>query len=151
MADEALATSPKKKKLPFKPTALRRAAAPKPSQKDEGKESDDDNLALFRRAKEMAPTLAADVERRRRRRQQKEEEERRRAAAAEKRPRDDTDEPEQTTRKSVSRSREPSQHVEQQPLVLGDDPAVDESMTVKGDSFRLVIYSSVARISTKSH
>ncbi|KAF5669257.1 ubiquitin supergroup [Fusarium heterosporum] len=51
------------KKLPFKPTALRRAA-PKPTQPEESKDSDDDGLALFRRSKEMAPIMAADLERR---------------------------------------------------------------------------------------
>ncbi|SPJ79185.1 uncharacterized protein FTOL_07576 [Fusarium torulosum] len=50
------------KKLPFKPTALRRPAPP--TQPEESKDSDDDGLALFRRAKEMAPIMAADRERR---------------------------------------------------------------------------------------
>ncbi|CAJ0545863.1 Ff.00g093360.m01.CDS01 [Fusarium sp. VM40] len=50
------------KKLPFKPTALRRPAPA--TQPEESKDSDDDGLALFRRAKEMAPIVAADRERR---------------------------------------------------------------------------------------
>ncbi|KAG5663991.1 hypothetical protein KAF25_006576 [Fusarium avenaceum] len=50
------------KKLPFKPTALRRPAPA--TQPEESKDSDDDGLALFRRAKEMAPIMAADRERR---------------------------------------------------------------------------------------
>ncbi|KAL4730426.1 hypothetical protein ACLX1H_002460 [Fusarium chlamydosporum] len=65
------------KKLPFKPTALRKAA-PKPSQPEETKESDDDGLALFRRRKEMAPIMAADLERRLKKRRAVEEEEERR-------------------------------------------------------------------------
>ncbi|KAH7256881.1 ubiquitin-2 like Rad60 SUMO-like-domain-containing protein [Fusarium tricinctum] len=54
------------KKLPFKPTALRRPAPA--TQPEESKDSDDDGLALFRRAKEMAPIMAADRERRLRKR-----------------------------------------------------------------------------------
>jgi hypothetical protein len=80
------------KKLPFKPTALRKAA-PKPSQPEESKESDDDGLALFRRRKEMAPIMAADLERRlKKRRAAEEEEERRRLqTTGEKRTRDDSE------------------------------------------------------------
>ena len=80
------------KKLPFKPTALRKAA-PKPSQPEEAKESDDDGLALFRRRKEMAPIMAADLERRlKKRRAAEEEEERRRLqTTGEKRTRDDSE------------------------------------------------------------
>ncbi|KAH7196972.1 ubiquitin-2 like Rad60 SUMO-like-domain-containing protein [Fusarium flagelliforme] len=80
------------KKLPFKPTALRKAA-PKPSEPEEAKESDDDGLALFRRRKEMAPIMAADLERRlKKRRAAEEEEERRRLqTTGEKRTRDDSE------------------------------------------------------------
>lgn len=81
MGDEAsLAALPKKKKLPFKPTALRRAAVPKPTPPDEGEqESKDDDLDLFRQSKEMAPIVAADMERRRKKNQRKLEEKQRRA------------------------------------------------------------------------
>lgn len=94
-------TAPTKKKLPFKPTALRKGLAkPTPTARsiteDEAPpvtlalsddDDDDDSLALFRRAKEMAPIVKADHERRMRRQRQKqqeqeEEEERRRAFAS---------------------------------------------------------------------
>ncbi|KAF4444355.1 ubiquitin family protein [Fusarium austroafricanum] len=80
------------KKLPFKPTALRRAA-PKPTQPEDSKDSDDDGLSLFRRAKEMAPIMAADQERRwKRHREAGQEAERKRLEAArEKRPRDNSE------------------------------------------------------------
>ncbi|KAF4976280.1 hypothetical protein FZEAL_7031 [Fusarium zealandicum] len=68
MGDDVAAPAPKLKKLPFKPTALRRAA-PKPTQTEETKEGGDDDLYLFRRSKEMAPIVAADAERRLKRRQ----------------------------------------------------------------------------------
>lgn len=78
------------KKLPFKPTALRKLnatpttpAAPSPGQNTTTKKSasdtpakeDDDGLDLFRRAKEMAPIVAADREERIRRKQRKAEKE----------------------------------------------------------------------------
>ncbi|KPM38077.1 hypothetical protein AK830_g8493 [Neonectria ditissima] len=64
MTDGTMASSPpKKKKLPFKRTAVRRSAA-KDAPVAESKNGDDDDLALFRRAKEMAPIITADSERR---------------------------------------------------------------------------------------
>ncbi|EJP70709.1 uncharacterized protein BBA_00339 [Beauveria bassiana ARSEF 2860] len=92
------------KKLPFKPTALRKARpalTPSTSTELDGLQNttgagddsggargdEQDSLALFRRAKEMAPIVEADRERRLRRLQQKQraqEEERRRALAASK-------------------------------------------------------------------
>ncbi|KAM3559244.1 hypothetical protein MY1884_003556 [Beauveria asiatica] len=92
------------KKLPFKPTALRKARPTlTPSTSTEldslqnpagagddsvgGRGDEQDSLALFRRAKEMAPIVEADRERRLRRLQQKQreqEKERRRALAASK-------------------------------------------------------------------
>ncbi|KAI9171366.1 hypothetical protein HJFPF1_00848 [Paramyrothecium foliicola] len=92
MADEAAVASPRKKKLPFKPTALRKAAQAatndlqhtnqdkKKNVSGNGNGDDDDGLELFRRAKEMAPIVAADRERRllRKQRQQQQEEEERR-------------------------------------------------------------------------
>lgn len=78
---------PKKKKLPFKPTALRRSIAkPSPAGRD------DDGLSLFSRAKEMAPIVAADQERRMKRAQKhrdletKAQDQERRSSAGEKRP-----------------------------------------------------------------
>ncbi|EXA52723.1 hypothetical protein FOVG_00883 [Fusarium oxysporum f. sp. pisi HDV247] len=80
------------KKLPFKPTALRKAAPkPKPTESEDSKDSDDDGLSLFRRSKEMAPIMAADQQRRwRRHREAEQEAERKRLEAiGEKRPRED--------------------------------------------------------------
>ncbi|RMJ10703.1 hypothetical protein CDV36_009668 [Fusarium kuroshium] len=103
MADKGAASPPiVKKKLPFKPTALRRLAAPKPTptptqhdeKEEDVKDSDDDGLALFRRSKEMAPIVAADRERRLKRHQkhQMDVERRTREAAREKRPREESEE-----------------------------------------------------------
>lgn len=99
MADDMMASSPpKKKKLPFKPTALRRSAA-KHAPVAETKGSDDDGLALFRRAKEMAPIVAADRERRMKRAlkhrelETKTRDEERRSSVGEKRPLEEDDEP----------------------------------------------------------
>lgn len=101
MEDKGAASPPiVKKKLPFKPTALRRLAVPKPTptqpdqKEEEVKESDDDGLSLFRRSKEMAPIVAADRERRLKRHQkhQMDVERRTREAAREKRPREDSEE-----------------------------------------------------------
>ncbi|GJN68462.1 hypothetical protein PLICBS_002505 [Purpureocillium lilacinum] len=91
MADGGAATSPPKrlKKLPFKPTALRKTSLPKHASSDDDKNApddnnnsnnDDDGLALFRRAKEMEPIVAAERERRLKKKQQREEEKRKRAS-----------------------------------------------------------------------
>ncbi|KFH40631.1 hypothetical protein ACRE_086740 [Hapsidospora chrysogenum ATCC 11550] len=90
MADAA---PPKVKKLPFKPTALRKGAYTKtkpatPDSTSKGgndDDGDDDGLALFRRSKEMAPALAAERERRMRRKKQKEEERQRRVSTEKRR------------------------------------------------------------------
>ncbi|KAH7023079.1 ubiquitin-2 like Rad60 SUMO-like-domain-containing protein [Ilyonectria destructans] len=99
MADKVMASPPKKKKLPFKPTALRRSA-PKPAPVADGKGSDDDGLSLFRRSKEMAPIVAADRERRMKRAAQKQREldtkaqdNEPRSSGGEKRPHEDDDGP----------------------------------------------------------
>ncbi|KAH7170878.1 ubiquitin-2 like Rad60 SUMO-like-domain-containing protein [Dactylonectria macrodidyma] len=87
MADNVMASPPKKKKLPFKPTALRRSLA-----KSSPAGRDDDSLSLFSRAKEMAPIVAADQERRMKRAQKhrdletKAQEKERRSSVGEKRP-----------------------------------------------------------------
>lgn len=77
-----------KKKLPFKPTALKRATAQKPldATADNAK-VDDDGLDLFRRSREMEPIMAADRERQLRKKQK--EEERRRSGESAKRVRED--------------------------------------------------------------
>ncbi|RGP61189.1 ubiquitin supergroup [Fusarium sporotrichioides] len=78
------------KKLPFKPTALRKAA-PKPSQPEDANDSNDDGLALFRRRKEMEPIMQADLDRRSKKRHAADLEEERRQleATEEKRARDE--------------------------------------------------------------
>lgn len=74
------------KRLPFKPTALRKAALPANVSTHGKPETDDvDGLELFRRAKEMQPLVEADRERKMRRRQKQEEERRKAAETAVKR------------------------------------------------------------------
>ncbi|KAJ6446080.1 ubiquitin supergroup [Purpureocillium lavendulum] len=95
MADGAAASPPKKlKKLPFKPTALRKTSLPKLASSDDddgggggggdskadAKDSNDDGLALFRRSKEMEPIMEAERARRLKKKQQREEEKRKRAS-----------------------------------------------------------------------
>ncbi|RFU78042.1 hypothetical protein TARUN_4198 [Trichoderma arundinaceum] len=83
MSDGVAAAPIKKKKLPFKPTALRNAAPlPKPTAvpvKDTKRDDDgdDDGLDLFRQAREMAPIMAAERERRLNKKKQKQAEEER--------------------------------------------------------------------------
>ncbi|KAM4055101.1 ubiquitin-2 like rad60 SUMO-like domain-containing protein [Hirsutella rhossiliensis] len=81
------------KKLPFKPTALRKPSLPRlASSEDDSKGGDnDDGLALFRRSKEMEPIMAADRERRMRKKQKQDDERRRQSALLAKRSRDDDD------------------------------------------------------------
>lgn len=76
---------PKAKKLPFKPTALRRSASKFVAPVNHGKAQDDDGLDLFRRSKEMRPIMEADRERRLKKKQKLEEERRKAAATAGKR------------------------------------------------------------------
>ncbi|KAF4345578.1 ubiquitin supergroup [Fusarium beomiforme] len=119
------------KKLPFKPTALRRAAT-KPAQSEESKESDDDGLSLFRRAKEMAPIMAADQERRwKRNRESEQEAERKRLEAiAGKRPREDS----QDLDELASEDSE-AKFGKGQPSLLGraeGTPVTDQSLTQDG-------------------
>lgn len=70
-----------KRRLPFKPTALRKpqtdAEAPKAS------ENGDDDLALFRRSRHMMPLMTADAERRVKREKEKEEARKRRSETRE--------------------------------------------------------------------
>lgn len=88
MSEDATPPRPKAKKLPFKPTALRKSASQKlEAPSDEGKPKDD-GLDLFRRRKEMEPIMAADRERRKKKKQ-KQDEERRKSAESAKRPLDD--------------------------------------------------------------
>ncbi|PKS06388.1 hypothetical protein jhhlp_007136 [Lomentospora prolificans] len=55
-----MSDSTNKKRLPFKPTALRKSA-PAPAEKPAG---EDDDLALFKRSREMLPMVAKEAERR---------------------------------------------------------------------------------------
>ncbi|KAK5990599.1 hypothetical protein PT974_08868 [Cladobotryum mycophilum] len=124
-----------KKKLPFKPTALRKkaAAAPKPTSAQDGEKTPDDDLDLFRQSKMMAPILAAQQEKNLRRKQKHlEERQRRRSIAEGKRPMEahpiekaatlvDLDTP------SPGELAAPEKEPEELPA--------EESMTVVGDSF----------------
>ncbi|WQF84948.1 Putative Ubiquitin-like domain-containing protein [Colletotrichum destructivum] len=59
-----------KRRLPFKPTALRQKSDPKPALKDNGDEDDDDDgLNLFKRSAEFFPVAVAEQERRMKRKQ----------------------------------------------------------------------------------
>ncbi|GKT40100.1 protein ESC2 [Colletotrichum spaethianum] len=57
-----------KRRLPFKPTALRQKSDPKPAPKDNN-EDDDDGLSLFKRSAEFFPVAVAEQERRMKRKQ----------------------------------------------------------------------------------
>jgi hypothetical protein len=139
MADAA---PPKMKKLPFKPTALRKGAYTKPATPDSTSKGgnnddgdDDDGLALFRRAKEMAPALAAERERKMRRKKQKEEERQRRASTEKKR------------RLSGDHDDDGQNLLEGLPSEVGDSSAAtsfqtDESITVAADTFEFVASTS---------
>ncbi|EFQ28839.1 hypothetical protein CGRA01v4_10284 [Colletotrichum graminicola] len=60
-----------KRRLPFKPTALRQKSDPKPAPKDnnEDDDDDDDGLSLFKRSAEFFPVTVAEQERRMKRKQ----------------------------------------------------------------------------------
>lgn len=60
-----------KRRLPFKPTALRQKSDPKPAtQKNDNEEDDDDDgLSLFKRSAEFFPVAVAEQERRMKRKQ----------------------------------------------------------------------------------
>ncbi|KAG6036830.1 hypothetical protein E4U41_005466 [Claviceps citrina] len=77
---------PRAKKLPFKPTALRKPAI----QVDNDKAQSGDGLDLFRRSKEMLPIMEADRERRLRKKRKLEEQRRKAAATAGKRALEET-------------------------------------------------------------
>lgn len=91
MGGEPSPSRPKAKKLPFKPTALRKSASQRLATPSDDTNADDDGLDLFRRSKEMEPIVAADRERRmkKKRKQQQEEEARRKSVESAKRPLDD--------------------------------------------------------------
>ncbi|KAK2065302.1 hypothetical protein LY76DRAFT_326781 [Colletotrichum caudatum] len=68
MSDMADAAKPKRR-LPFKPTALRQKSDPKPAPKDSNEDDDDDGLSLFKRSAEFFPLTVAEQERRMKRKQ----------------------------------------------------------------------------------
>ena len=77
MTEPPADTVPRKaKKLPFKPTALRRGASTQNLTGPDEPPANDDGLQLFRRAREMEHIVAAEQERRLKRRQQQDEERR---------------------------------------------------------------------------
>lgn len=84
MSDGAAAGAPAKKKLPFKPTALRKAApeskpddSVKNGKRKEGSDDeDDDGLGLFRQSREMESIVAAERARKLRKKQKQAEERR---------------------------------------------------------------------------
>lgn len=88
--EETSPPRPRAKKLPFKPTALRKSASQKVETPADATNTDDDGLELFRRSKEMEPIMAADRERRMKKKQ-KQEEERRKSAESAKRQLEDED------------------------------------------------------------
>lgn len=128
MADTAAGPAPpKKKKLPFKPTAIGRTA-PRPSPAAQGKE-DEDDLALFRRSREMAPIVAADRERMLRKKQKQKEAGRQRSSTGEKH--------------SLDGSEEPALRTHEVPELQPDGgleglQAPDDSMTAAENSYRFV-------------
>ncbi|KAK2010145.1 hypothetical protein LZ32DRAFT_639603 [Colletotrichum eremochloae] len=58
-----------KRRLPFKPTALRQKSDPKPAPKENNEDEDDDGLSLFKRSAEFFPLTVAEQERRMKRKQ----------------------------------------------------------------------------------
>ncbi|KAM0353515.1 hypothetical protein ACHAPU_001527 [Fusarium lateritium] len=117
------------KKLPFKPTALRRAA-PKPTQPEESNDSDDDSLALFRRSKEMAPIMAADLERRTKKRRAAElEAEQRQLEATEKRSQDSSEDMKDVKPTSEDSDVKPSGDLSSPAGPSNETPVADQSLT----------------------
>lgn len=138
MADDAAPSSPKKmKKLPFKPTALRKTSQLKLASSDDDTKGDDDGLALFRRSKEMEPIVAADRERRLKKKQKQEEERRRRTSVAMgKRPLGDDDD-ERAPHEDTETQHETSPLGRRQDELARDVFSTDASLTTDdGPSFR---------------
>ncbi|TFB05791.1 hypothetical protein CCMA1212_001941 [Trichoderma ghanense] len=134
MSDEVAAAPVRKKKLPFKPTALRNVApASKPaSTAEDGKkregDDDDDGLDLFRQSREMERIVAAERERRLNKKKQKQaEEERRLSDMADKQLLEsDENREEDATVLPAKSSRGPGE---------AQATPVDDSLTLDGDGF----------------
>ncbi|KAL3605590.1 hypothetical protein FPOAC2_00537 [Fusarium poae] len=120
------------KKLPFKPTALRKVA-PKPTQPEETNNSDDDGLALFSRRKEMVPVMQADLDRRSKKRRAADlEEERRQLEDTEEKPA--RDEPKDVQDSGIFSQDDHSNVQEDLPSVQPnkETPAAEEASTQDG-------------------
>ncbi|UZP32739.1 hypothetical protein NXS19_000555 [Fusarium pseudograminearum] len=120
------------KRLPFKPTALRKAA-PKPSQPEEANNSDDDGLSLFSRRKEMEPIVQADRDRRtkKRRAADLEEERRQLETTKEKQARDELED----AKDSGVFSQDDSNNVQEDPPSVqpsSDTPVAEPASTQDG-------------------
>lgn len=76
-------TAPKRR-LPFKPTALRKSKSDADAAKASA-DGNDDDLALFRRSRHMMPLMTADAERRVKREKEKEEARKRRSETGDRR------------------------------------------------------------------
>lgn len=132
MSDEVAAAPVRKKKLPFKPTALRNVAPPpKPavsvedSKRSDGGD-DDDGLDLFRQSREMAPIMAAERERKLNKKKQKQAEEERRLSDIADKQLLDFDEEDA----SSFPAERPGENEEVQAT------PVDDPLTLDGDGFR---------------
>ena len=134
MSDE-VAAAPVRKKLPFKPTALRKVVpAPKPassaedSKKGEG-DDDDDGLDLFRQSREMERIVAAERERRLNKQKQKRAEEERRLSDMAEQQLLESDENHEADAAAIpAKSSSGLEEAQATP--------VDDSSTLDGDGFR---------------
>lgn len=133
-----MAPTGRMKKLPFKPTALRKPSLPRlVSSEDASKGGhNDDGLALFRRSKEMEPIVAADRERRMRKKRRQDEERRRQSDLLDKRGREDFE-----SLDGLSPRDDQPDLPEQPPRAWGQStPAIDLSRPDEGeDGFRFVL------------
>jgi hypothetical protein len=138
---DGVAAAPIKKKLPFKPTALRNVApvskpavSVKDSKRKDGSDDDDgDGLDLFRQAREMAPIMAAERQRRLNKKKQKQaEEDRRHLDMAEKQPMD-SDEDHVSSLPAAAEVEEAKRSDGNE--VVQATP-VDDSLTMDEDSFK---------------
>ncbi|KAH0499123.1 hypothetical protein TgHK011_006339 [Trichoderma gracile] len=134
MSDEVAAAPVRKKKLPFKPTALRNVApASKPaSTAEDGKkgegDDDDDGLDLFRQSREMERIVAAERERKLNKKKQKEaEEERHMSDMAEKQLLESDEHHEEDAAVPPSKSSAGFEDAQATP--------VDDSLALDGDGF----------------
>ncbi|KAM0260281.1 hypothetical protein ACHAQJ_002846 [Trichoderma viride] len=142
MSDRVAAAAPIKKKLPFKPTALRNAApiskpavSVKDSKRRDGSDDDDDDddgLDLFRQAREMAPIMAAERQRKMNRKMQKQAvEDRRHSDMAEKQLLDS--EEDVSSLPAAAEAEQTKRHLDRNEAVQATP--VDDSLTLDEDGF----------------